>query len=33
MLGDHDAAMLALQVVHDLRKPVLNVRERHLLTD
>src|SRR5262249_37078847 len=33
MLGDHHAAVLALQAVHDLREPVLHVREGHLLTN
>jgi len=32
VLGDHDAAVLAFQAVHDLREPVLHVREG-LLTD
>ena len=33
VLGDHDAAVLAFQEVHDLREPVLHVCEGHLLTD
>jgi hypothetical protein len=33
VLGDHDAAVLAFQAVHDLREPVLHIREGHLLTD
>jgi hypothetical protein len=33
MLGDHHAAVLALQAVYDLREPVLHVREGHLLSN
>jgi hypothetical protein len=33
MLGDHHAAVLALQAVYDLREPVLYVREGHLLSN
>jgi hypothetical protein len=33
MLGDHHAAVLALQAVHDLLEPVLHVREGHLLSN
>ena len=31
VLGDHNATVLTLQAVHDLREPVLNVRQGHLL--
>jgi hypothetical protein len=33
VLGDHDASVLALQAVYDLREPVLDVGEGHLLSD
>jgi hypothetical protein len=31
VLGDYHAAVLPFQTVHDLREPVLDVREGHLL--
>ncbi len=33
VLGNHDPAVFALQAVHNLREPVLDVGERHLLRD
>ena len=33
VLGDHYPAVLAFQPVHDLREPVLDLRQRHLLTN
>src|SRR5207253_2012451 len=32
VLGDHYPAVLAFQPVHDLREPVLDLCQRHLLT-
>jgi hypothetical protein len=32
VLSDHYPAVLAFQPVHDLREPVLDLRQRHLLT-